>query len=92
MGDISSIIVDGYNVIGTSHNNREKAREELVDLMIRYKKIKKEHDITVVFDGHKGGRGGESSAVTGSVTVIYSGLGERADEVIKRIISKQRKE
>ena len=59
--------------------------------MVRYKKIKM-HDITVVFDGYKAGRGGESMAVAGGVAVIYSGLGEKADEVIKRIISKDRKE
>ncbi len=50
------------------------------------------HDITVVFDGYKAGRGNESLAVRGGVSIIYSGLGERADEVIKRIIAKNRKE
>ena len=69
----------------------EKAREDLIDLMIQYKLIKA-HDITIVFDGHKEGRGNESKAVRGGVTVIYSKLAEKADEVIKRIITKDRKE
>lgn len=69
----------------------ETARNDLIDLLVQYRKIKK-HDITVVFDGHKAGRGGENVTVTGGVAVMYSGLGERADEVIKRIISKDRKE
>lgn len=56
-----------------------------------YKKIKT-HDITVVFDGYKSGAGVENVAVCGGVKVIYSRLGERADDVIKRIISKDRKE
>lgn len=69
----------------------EKGREELIDLMIRYKRIKS-HDIVVVFDGHIAGRGQESTIVRGGVAVIFSGLGEKADEVIKRIITKDRKE
>jgi hypothetical protein len=69
----------------------EKAREEFIDLIVRYRKIKP-HDITVVFDGHKTGSGVENSMVRGSVKIIYSRLGERADDVIKRIISRERKE
>jgi predicted RNA-binding protein with PIN domain len=59
--------------------------------MIRYKRSKP-HDITIVFDGHKTGRGNESAAVRGGVAVIYSGLGERADDVIKRVITRDRRE
>jgi len=45
----------------------------------------------VVFDGWKGGSGRESRTVTGGITVIYSALGERADDVIKRIIAGKQK-
>jgi predicted RNA-binding protein with PIN domain len=69
----------------------EKARDGFVDLLIYYKKIKA-HDITVVFDGYKNGAVTEHIAVRGGVKIIYSRLGERADDVIKRIISKDRKE
>jgi len=69
----------------------EKARDGFVDLLIDYKKIKA-HDITVVFDGYKNGAGTEHVTVRGGVKIIYSRLGERADDVIKRIISKDRKE
>lgn len=69
----------------------EKARDSFVDLLIRYRKIKA-HDITVVFDGHKSGAGTEQVSVSGSVKIIYSRLGERADDVIKRIVSCERKE
>ncbi len=57
--------------------------------MMQYKPIK-EHDITIVFDGYKAGQGKESKTVRGGVAVIYSKLGEKADEVIKRIITKDR--
>ena len=46
----------------------------------------------LVFDGWKNGRGGEVSSVKGGVKVIFSGLGETADSVIKRIISTERRE
>jgi predicted RNA-binding protein with PIN domain len=69
----------------------EKARDGFVDLLIDYKKIKA-HDITVVFDGYKNGAGTEHVTVRGGVKIIYSRLGERADDVIKRIISRDRKE
>lgn len=46
----------------------------------------------LVFDGWKSGKGGEVSSVKGGVNVIFSGLGEKADSVIKRIISAERRE
>ncbi len=46
----------------------------------------------MVFDGWKGGTGIESSSVKGGVKVIYSRLGEKADSVIKRILSSERRE
>lgn len=41
----------------------------------------------VIFDGHKSGMGPQSRMVRGGVEIIYSGLGESADNVIKRLIS-----
>lgn len=59
--------------------------------MIEYRR-RKDHDITVVFDGWKGGEGKESHTKRGCVRIIYSRLGEKADNVIKRIISAERHE
>lgn len=85
------IIIDGYNLIGTSHKDMEKAREGLIDLLISYKNIKN-HDITVIFDAYKQGDKYERSSLSGGVKIIYTRLGETADDVIKRIISEVRKE
>jgi predicted RNA-binding protein with PIN domain len=63
----------------------------LIDSLIDYKK-KKGHDITVVFDGWRTGHGLENQTVTGGIRVIYSRIGEKADAVIKRIISSERRE
>ncbi len=66
-------------------------RQEFIDLLIQYGKGKA-HNITAVFDGHKSGAGVENREVRGGITVIYSRLGECADDVIKRIISRERRE
>lgn len=62
----------------------------LIDSLIGYKK-RKGHDITVVFDGWKTGTAQENQSVTGGIKVIYSRVGEKADSVIKRIISSDRR-
>jgi predicted RNA-binding protein with PIN domain len=88
---ISSIIIDGYNLIGIHHRDLEKQREMLINSLIEYRK-KKGHDITVVFDGWKTGEARESRSVVGGIKVIYSKIGEKADSVIKHMISSDRRE
>ena len=43
-----------------------------------------------MFDGWKTGEGREAKSVIGRIRVIYSRIGEKADSVIKRIISSER--
>jgi len=61
----------------------------LIETLIEYRN-KKGHNITVVFDGWKTGGAQENQSVIGGIKVIYSRLGEKADSVIKRIISSER--
>jgi uncharacterized protein len=63
----------------------------LIDSLIEYRK-RTGHEITVVFDGWRSGQGQESRSVLGGIKIVYSRLGEKADEVIKRIISSEKKE
>jgi uncharacterized protein len=88
---ISSIIIDGYNLIGIYHNDLRHERELFIQSIVDYRK-KKGHDITIVFDGWRTGEGKENQAVTGGIRIIYSRIGEKADAVIKRIISSERRE
>ncbi len=69
----------------------EKARGGLVDLIVGYRKTF-DHDITIVFDGYKNGMATEQVSFNGHVKVIYTRLGERADDVIKKIVSNERRE
>lgn len=85
------IIIDGYNVIGVLHNDMEKIRNSFIELLIKYKNLK-HHDITVVFDAYKSGDKYEQTAFSGGVKIIYTKLGETADDMIKRIISHEQRE
>ncbi len=88
------IIVDGYNLIRQSEALRrferislEAGRRELIRRLSLYKK-NKGHKVTVVFDGWISGSPTEEREREGGITVVYSKLGEKADEVIKRLVRK----
>ncbi len=86
------IIVDGYNLIRQSDALRaherqslEAGRKALIRGLAQYKRLRG-HRITVVFDGWEGGSPLEERDLAGRVAIIYSRLGEKADEVIKRLV------
>jgi len=87
------IIVDGYNLIrqsdtlrGAERRGLEEGRKALVRSLAGYKRLRG-HRITVVFDGWEGGSPQEERDLAGGVAIIYSRLGEKADEVIKRLVA-----
>ncbi len=86
------VILDGYNVIRQSdllrsfeRRSLEEARSALVRLAAAYQR-KKGHRVTVVFDGWSGGFPLEERDRFANVDIIYSRKGEKADEVIKRMV------
>ncbi len=88
------IIVDGYNLIRQSDTFRqfekrslEEGRNALLRSLADYRKLRG-HRITVVFDGWVAGSPKEERDLAGGVEIIYSRLGEKADEVIKRLLAK----
>lgn len=81
------LIIDGYNVLGSRgirSGRSESAREMLLHDLAAYRH-RKHHSITVVFDGWRHGRSTEQREHGAGVQVIYSKLGERADQVIQRL-------
>lgn len=85
------IIIDGYNLIRQSDSLRyhekqslEAGRRALTHKLSEYKR-KKGHKITIVFDGWETGSAQEERDRQGSINIIYSRRGEKADDVIKRI-------
>jgi hypothetical protein len=69
----------------------EKARDELLSQLAEYRK-NRAHDITVVFDGYKSGMATQQVSCRDEIKIIYTRLGEKADDVIKKIVSRERRE
>ena len=81
------LIVDGYNLLagtGSLPEHLEAARETLVQDLAAYRH-RKNHLVTVVFDGWQQGLASEQREYRAGVQVIYSKRGERADQVIQRL-------
>jgi len=90
------IAVDGYNFIKQSPELRkleqielQKAREGLIERLSQYRRIKG-HSITVVFDGWQAGRLAGNRERSRGIEVIFSRVGEKADEVLKRLAVQKR--
>jgi predicted RNA-binding protein with PIN domain len=89
------LIIDGYNLL---HVNRsfinlnsiqlQWERERLIDRLSTYQKLKP-CGVTVVFDGWEGGWNTETREKKKGIEVIFSKLGEKADEVIKRLVKEK---
>ncbi|MGQ0695416.1 MAG: NYN domain-containing protein [Nitrospiraceae bacterium] len=81
------LIIDGYNLLGRTGGlpgHIESARETLLQALVAYRH-RKNHPITVVFDGWQQGQPTERREHRAGVQVIYSKRGERADQVIQRL-------
>jgi len=86
------LLIDGYNLL---HVNRfltplnalqlQWERDRLIDELSAYQKLKS-CEITVVFDGWQGGWSTEKRERKKGMDLIFSKLGEKADEVIKRLV------
>lgn len=82
------VIIDGYNVLGLTgklSNRLESAREELLRALGAYRH-RTGHSVTVVFDGWQQGQPMEQREHRAGVGVIYSKRGEKADQVIQRLV------
>jgi predicted RNA-binding protein with PIN domain len=86
--------VDGYNLMKTDPElamfqraGIEAAREAVIRRLNNAAGLRTVTAITVVFDGHLGGKERESTERRGRITIIYSKLGENADTVIKRLVA-----
>ncbi|MCX7635146.1 MAG: NYN domain-containing protein [Syntrophales bacterium] len=87
------IIIDGYNLIRQSADLKrherfslEEGRRALLRLLLNYRR-KRGHRITVVFDGWVGGAPEEERDRCGDMDILYSRRGEKADELIKRLLA-----
>ncbi len=86
------LIIDGYNVLHADRTlvslnpiQLQRERERLVDQLSAYRSLR-QMEITVVFDGWQGGWSTEKRERKKGVEIIFSKVGEKADEVIKRLV------
>jgi len=85
------LIIDGYNLLhvirsltGLNSIELQWERDRLVDQLSSYRQLKG-CEITVVFDGWQGGWNTEKREMRKGIEMVFSKLGEKADEVIKRL-------
>jgi predicted RNA-binding protein with PIN domain len=89
------LIIDGYNLLHitlppfqNASEDLERKREQLIEQLSSYRQ-KKPCDMTVVFDGWRGGWATEKRERKKGIDLIFSKLGETADEVIKRLVKER---
>jgi len=89
------VIIDGYNVIRRSNQlsildlqDIQDGREGLQDMMAAYRQTRG-HRITIVFDGQHASHLGVQRHRVHGMQVLFSGTGETADDVIKRMVAKE---
>lgn len=87
---IQTIIIDGYNFIKNIAEYRcdwasiQSSKDRFSDALYSFNR-KRNHSITVVYDGWRNGGSSESYEKTGGIHVIHSRKGETADMVIMRL-------
>src|SRR4030043_1541084 len=86
------LIIDGYNLLHVTRSLTQLSsielqweRDRLIHQLSDYRQLKS-YEITVVFDGWQGGWGTEKKERKKGIELIFSKLGEKADEVIKRLV------
>lgn len=89
------LLIDGYNLLHSGrtlvHLNPlelQRERERLIDRLSLYRQARS-LEIIVVFDGWQGGWNTEKKERKKGIDLIYSKMGEKADEVIKRVIKEK---
>ena len=89
------LIIDGYNLLHVGRlpvlltaDDLRRERDQLVDQLSLYRQTRP-CEITLVFDGWQGGWAAEKRERRKGIELIFSRLGEKADEVIKRLANQK---
>src|SRR4030067_2200037 len=89
------LIIDGYNLLYVCQSlstlssiELQWERDRLIDQLSAYRQVKP-YEITIVFDGWQGGWKTEKKERKKGIELIFSKLGEKADEVIKRLVKEK---
>ena len=90
-----NLIIDGYNLLHVTRSLPQLSsielqweRDRLIHQLSAYRQLKP-CEITIVFDGWQGGWNTEKKEWKKGIELIFSKLGEKADEVIKRLVKEK---
>ena len=86
------LIIDGYNLLHVGRSlgalrpdDLQRERDRLIDQVSSYRHSRP-CEITVIFDGWKEGEVTERKERRKGIDLVFSKVGEKADEVIKRLV------
>lgn len=86
------LLIDGYNLlhsgrtlVGLNSIELQWERDRLIEKLSLYRQARPA-EIIVVFDGWQGGWNTEKKEKQKGIELIFSRIGEKADEVIKRLV------
>jgi len=89
------LIIDGYNLLHADRTlvslnpiQLQGERERLIDQLSAYRSLR-QMEVTVVFDGWQGGWSTEKRERKKGIELVFSKLGEKADEVVKRLVKEK---
>ncbi len=89
------LLIDGYNLLHSGRSfvhltalELQKERDSLIDKLSLYRQARS-LQILVVFDGWQGGWSTEKKEKKKGIDLIFSKMGEKADEVIKRLMKEK---
>ncbi len=88
------IIIDGYNLMKSSsyfgHSSLlQENRKKMIQDLAQYKKLKN-HSIILVFDAYISGEKEDSFEASGGIQIIYTKIGEKADQKIMELAKNYR--
>ncbi len=87
------LVIDGYNLLHVGRSPKdltdlEIERKRLISLLAAYRR-QRPCEMTVVFDGWQTGWVTEQKERERGIDLVFSRRGEKADEVIKRLVSER---
>lgn len=83
---MARVLIDGYNLLSCGGFEN---RGLLLSLLQSYRK-EKGHEITIVFDGTRGGTGRGDHQFDGGIEVIFTPLTVTADDTIEELLEEDR--
>jgi predicted RNA-binding protein with PIN domain len=87
---MSRLLIDGYNLLYKAYPSGppgEVETQEIIESLRKYKRMKS-HSITIILDSYERGMPTERKEQQKGIGVVYTRLGEKADQKIERQVDR----